>query len=239
MNKEQLMNGLRLMVLITGTKAGQKAVEILNNQSISVQHLCRGEGTATSEILDYLGIGTVDKIVLFSVVPKDKVKKLFVLLEQKLNLNRLGKGIAFTVPISGSSLSLLKLLSDERSELIQQLERNVNQMTNTITHSLLMVTINQGYSEDVMAAAKSAGATGGTVMHARRTGSGEPIKRWGIRVQQEKEIVFILTGKDKKVDIMKAIGESCGLHSEANGIIVALPVDAVAGLSDLLELPEM
>lgn len=239
MNKEQLMQELRLMVLITGTKAGEKAVDILNNQYIPVQHLCRGEGTATSEILDYLGIGAAEKVVLFSVVPKHKVKKLFILLEERLNLSRLGKGIAFTIPISGSSLSLLKMLSDEHSALIQQLERNVNQMANTITHSLLMVTINQGYSEEVMAAAKRAGATGGTVMHARRAGSEEPMKRWGIRIQQEKEIVFILTGKDKKVEIMKAIGESCGLHSEAHGMIVALPVEAVAGLGDLLELPEM
>lgn len=103
-------------------------------------------------------------------------------------------------------------------------------MTIEITHSFLMVTINQGYSEEVMAAAREAGAAGGTVLHARRLGSEEPIKRWGISIQPEKEIIFILTEQEKKHEIMKVIGEKCGLHTQAQGVIISIPVDAVTGL---------
>lgn len=46
-------------------------------------------------------------------------------------------------------------------------------------HSLLMVTINQGYSEEVMVAATAAGAAGGTVVHARRLDSQETLKNGG------------------------------------------------------------
>lgn len=237
MNKEQTVQKLRMMVLITGPKNAIKAVDVLNQKNIPVQYLSRGEGTASNEILDLLGIGSSEKAVLFSVVPKAYVRKLFVKLEERLGLSRLGKGIAFSIPVSNASLCMMKMLCDDQiSSIVQKLERSGSQMTNPITHSLLMVTINQGYSEDVMAVAKEAGATGGTVLHARRVGSDEPMKRWGISIQEEKEIVFILTPQEGKMAIMKAVGEFCGIQSKAQGLIVAIPVDAVAGLRDLYEV---
>lgn len=57
------------------------------------------------------------------------------------------------------------------------------------------------------------------------------MKRWGISIQEEKEMIYILASHDKKSEIMKAIGEKCGLHTEAKGIIIAIPVEDVAGLS--------
>ena len=239
MNKEQQLPGLRLMVLITGNKEAKEAVEIMNEIRLPIHYVCKGEGTATSEILDYLGIGTAEKAVMFSVVPKLHVRELFGILERELKLNRYGKGIVFTVPISGASLFLTRLMDDEhKQQIMDQMERNVNQMTNSITHSLLMVTINQGYSDELMAAAKGAGAMGGTVLHARRVGSDEPLKRWGISIQEEKEIVFILTTKDKKKEIMKAICDNCGLNTEMQGMVTAIPVDAVAGLRDADDFAE-
>lgn len=222
---------LRMMVLITGHKDGEKAADILETQKIPIQYLCRGEGTASSELMNYLGLGTTEKAVLLCMVLKSQVPDLFGALEKELSLNKRGKGIAFTIPVSGVNMFVMQLLSEEvRQKMIEYLEGSENHMTSEITHSLLMVTINQGYSEEVMAAAKEAGAMGGTVLHARRLGSEEPLKRWGISVQPEKEIVFILIEREKKLVIMKAIGEKCGLHSEAQGIVISIPVDAVAGL---------
>ena len=79
--------------------------------------------------------------------------------------------------------------------------------------------------EEVMAAAKPAGAGGGTVFHSRRVCSEESIQMWGITIQQEREIVLILAEEEKKVAIMQAITEKCGAQSEAHGIVVSMPVD--------------
>lgn len=241
MNKELLMRELSLVILITGAREADeaKAVKVMQSQHIPIQHVCRGEGTASNELLDYLGIGTTEKAVMFSVVPKCKVSRLFTMLDEVLSLYRLGKGIVFSVPVSGANLLLMKMLHADVDEFIQaQSEREKERMGNQSNHSLVMVTINQGYSEDVMAAAKGAGATGGTVLHARCLASDEPKKRWGITIQEEKEIVFILTKKEDKVAIMKAISETCGMHSEARGMVSSLPVEAVAGLQDSYTMPE-
>jgi len=96
---------------------------------------------------------------------------------------------------------------------------------------LIITVVNQGYSEAVMDAARKAGARGGTVVHSRRLGDDtEVLGFWGFSIQEEKEMVFIVANKAHKLDIMKAIGENCGLHSDAKGLVASLPIDSVIGI---------
>ena len=53
---------------------------------------------------------------------------------------------------------------------------------------------------------------------------------WGITVQQEREVVIILVKKQEKLAIMQAIGEKCGMKTEAHGVVFSMPVDSVVGL---------
>lgn len=53
---------------------------------------------------------------------------------------------------------------------------------------------------------------------------------WGLSVQDEKEIVLILTACANKVALMKCIGESCGMYREAQEILLSMPIDSVAGI---------
>ena len=56
------------------------------------------------------------------------------------------------------------------------------------------------------------------------------MKFWKISVQEEREVVIILAQKEDKLAIMQEIGRQCGMHSKAQGIIMSLPVDGIAGL---------
>ena len=105
-------------------------------------------------------------------------------------------------------------------------------------HELILTIINRGFADLVMDAAKAAGASGGTVVHARGTGVHEAEKFFGIIVQPEKELVLILTEREKKNDIMTAICKHADLKVAGNGICFALPVDQVMGLTGPLDLPE-
>jgi hypothetical protein len=53
---------------------------------------------------------------------------------------------------------------------------------------------------------------------------------WGLGLQEEKELVLILAETEDKLAIMRAVSESCGMHSEAKGLVVSLPVDSVMGV---------
>ena len=68
------------------------------------------------------------------------------------------------------------------------------------------------------------------MIRCRCIGNEETTSFWGLSVQDEKAIVLILTACANKVTLMKCIGESCGMHSEAQGILLSMPIDSVAGI---------
>ena len=97
-------------------------------------------------------------------------------------------------------------------------------------YELLVVIANQGYTELAMDAARSAGAYGGTVIHAKGTGMEQAEKFMGVSLASEKEIIFIVAKKTQKNDIMKAVMEQAGMQSKAKSIVFSLPVTDTAGL---------
>lgn len=103
-------------------------------------------------------------------------------------------------------------------------------MTNT-QHEVVFCIVNEGFSEAVMDAAREAGATGGTVLHASGTASVEAEKKFGIIVQPQKEIVMILVDSKIKEAILKNLYEAVGLQTAGQGIAFTLPVAAVVGLT--------
>ena len=132
--------------------------------------------------------------------------------------------------MSGSSGHLVQLMEGlEPEEKKRLLERKEADMTEN-AYSLIMAIVNQGFSEEVMNAARPKGASGGTVFHSRRIGNEEAMKFWKISVQEEREVVLILAQKEDKLAIMQEIGKQCGMNSKAQGIVMSLPVDGIAGL---------
>lgn len=105
-------------------------------------------------------------------------------------------------------------------------------------YDLVITIVNHGDSDIVMEAAKSAGATGGTVLTARGLGTKEAEKFFGISIQPEKEVVLIVTKREIKKDIMQAVCKVAGLNTKASGISFSLPIDDVVGISSFLQIEE-
>ncbi len=219
-----------VMFLITNTKLTKKASEMFKAAHVPTQYHFRARGTATSEIMDVLGLGSVEKNVIMSFMPKIFADKMLIKLQKELHLGLPNSGIAFTVSISGANSRMIKMIEALRKDENDSLtERDGSEMSES-GYTLIMAIVNQGCSDDVMEAAKPMGASGGTVFHSRRVGSEEAMKFWGITIQQEREVVMILAEKEDKVQIMKAIVEKCGMQTKSHGIVFSLPVDGTAGL---------
>ena len=220
----------RLLFLIATPKLVNKAVALLKEGDIPTQYLIHGQGTASSQVMDMLGLDGVDKNILMGMMPKAFADGMLIKLRKKLHLGMPNTGIAFTLPLSGSSGRVVQLMEGlEAEDRPRLLERRESGMTEN-EYSMIMAIVNQGFSEDVMNAARPKGASGGTVFHSRRIGNEEAMKVWKISVQEEREIVIILAQKEDKKAIMQAIGENCGMESKAQGIILSLPVDGIVGL---------
>ena len=104
-------------------------------------------------------------------------------------------------------------------------------MKNQFAHDVIFCIVNSGFSEAVMDAAKKVGAKGGTVINARGTAGKEAEKFFGISVQEEKEIVMILTSSECKNAILEKLYDEVGLNTAGQGIAFSLPVDGVVGIS--------
>lgn len=97
---------------------------------------------------------------------------------------------------------------------------------------LIVVIVNEGFEEEVMSAARNAGARGGTIFNARGTAQQQDlVKALGLNIHPNKEIIFILTTETDRDNIMTAIKSSAGLSTKGAGILFALPVDSVMGVN--------
>lgn len=97
-------------------------------------------------------------------------------------------------------------------------------------YELILSIVNKGMTDLVMSAAWKAGSTGGTITAARGTANPKMSEFYGISIQPEKEVVFIVVKKSIKDKVMKAIYDEAGLSSKGQGIIISLPINDAVGL---------
>lgn len=92
-------------------------------------------------------------------------------------------------------------------------------------HILIVCIMNKGYAEEAMAAARKAGAPGGTILTARGTGKEEDVKFFGIDLVPEKEMLLILAKSDQSETILQAIKEERCFIEPGAGIAFCIDVE--------------
>ena len=222
---------VKLLVMIINRHDTDKVSRHLSERSFFVQYSCLAQGTVGAELLEMLGLGTSDKSVMLCLSPAKHIEMAVPGLIHDLTLDRAGAGIMFTIPLQGMAIPVSTHLdSTERQAFQQSILDEVDKMNEKITHSMILALVNKGNSEEVVSIAKKLGATGGTVVNARRTGIGGALNYLGIPIQDEKELVAILVSRDILQPIMDAINDQFGPKTKGNGLILSVPVDAVAGM---------
>lgn len=230
MNSKETQTAFRVLVSITTPKLADKAAELFILDNIPLQYECTAVGTAPNEMIDVLGLGNPDKVLLISYVPKDIADVMLKKLKKELKLGTINSGIAFTLPLKNATNLIVKMFENFYGQDEEKTERKVNLQMNENKYFLIAAVVNQGYSENVMEAARGAGAGGGTVVPSRSIVNEKAIGFWGTTIQDEKDMIFIVADEEKRLDIMQAISSKCGMHSEAKGLIISLPIDNVIGI---------
>ncbi|MBR6885854.1 MAG: hypothetical protein IKN13_00390 [Bacteroidales bacterium] len=95
---------------------------------------------------------------------------------------------------------------------------------------LVVCIVNAGFAQNVMAAARKAGARGGTILRARGSANPEAEEFFNITIQPDKEVLMILSSADAKDNIIRAIYNDSGLTTEGQGIAFSLPVERTTTL---------
>ena len=228
------MSQLHMMVTIIDRKMTKRFSAFYEKMGLAVSVTTLGTGTAASEILDYFGLDGSEKSVLFHVVTDDTWKLVKRQLQLEMKIDVPGIGIAFLIPLSsvGGKKTLNYLTGG------QDFVKGEESTLKDTKYELLVVIANQGYTEQIMDAARKVHASGGTVIHAKGTGGQQAEKFLGVTLVPEKEMVFIVARKDRKNAIMQAIMEEAGTGTAAGAIVFSLPVTDTAGMRLMEEIEE-
>ena len=182
-----------------------------------------GRGTATSEHLAIYGLDATEKYVISAIGNGSEAEGLIKSAKRKLFIDIPGNGVMLTVPLkSVAGGKTLAYLTDE--------QKLGGAPRMDFEHELIIVILNEGYSDFVMDAARAAGAGGGTVLHAKGTGGTRGEKFFSVSLADEKDMIYIIAHKDEKAAIMRSINEQAGPGSKAGAICFSLPISSVAGL---------
>ena len=92
-------NSVKLLFTIVDRGKGQKVSEALIETNVHFSIVCLGRGTASSAMLEYLGLGETEKDVVISVVPDSEIPHALDLVNNKFFYNKRCSGIAFVVRI--------------------------------------------------------------------------------------------------------------------------------------------
>ena len=111
---ESAIKKLKVLFTVVDRQKAEFYLDVISQFEVNCQMVTAGKGTATSELVDMLGLN-IQKAVIVSVVREDMVDPIMKCLEEKFITIRNGKGIAFAVPMSGViGVNMYQFLSNNR-----------------------------------------------------------------------------------------------------------------------------
>ncbi len=96
---ESAIARLKLLVTVVDRQKAEFYLDVLSQFDVNFQLVTGGKGTASSELVELLGLNT-QKSVIFSVIREDQTDEVLNCLEDKFETIRKGKGVAFAIPLT-------------------------------------------------------------------------------------------------------------------------------------------
>lgn len=178
---------------------GEKLAAVTRKAGARGGTILVGRGEINSRLLRFLALSDMEKDILITLVTEDELAPVLSAIQNSPFTRKRHAGISFAIRIGG---------------------KNMNAETE---HELITIIVNRGYAEDVMNAARKAGAHGGTILNARGTGKPDDEKFFGITIVPEKEQVLILAEREKAQAIRDAILSLPCLTTPGIGIMYSQP----------------
>lgn len=224
-----LGESLSIVISIVERGKGKFVSEIYSKNKVISSIVVRGNGTANSEIMDYLGLDEPKKDIVCGLTYKSNVSEILFQLEDELDFRKPGTGIAFTVPLDSlcniSEKTKNLCVIDKTSNSTSNIKENRSNMDNAEKYVLIVAVVKEDSSDIVMHYAKEAGSRGGTVIKAKDTTDDHSHSLFGMSLDPEKEIVLILAQNSIKGAIMKAISEGYLKETDEHPVVFSIPVN--------------
>lgn len=211
-----------ILLSIVERDKGKKLIKELESINIRINFQSVGFGTAPTEMMDIFGLGTNDKDVVISLGNEDIIKNMMANFGTIFASHSKYGGLMIILEVSAANRILTEILKFNHDE---NTERGDGTMKNEHHNNLIVISVNEGYSDHVMQVARKAGATGGTVIKGRLAEVAQFAEIGKTDIDGEREILCILAPQKTSKQIMDDVNKEFGLTSDANGILFAIPTE--------------
>ncbi len=219
------MRKIKYLIAITNRDNTEKYLDFFHRHGEMKVFYSFCDGTANEKTLSYLGIANTERVMFESIVRNEDLPRIINDLYLELDIGAMGSGLVILVPIDGvGGISSLKYFVGENP-----VGKEDKEMANESKNVLIITVADKGNVDLIMDSARSAGASGGTVVKAKGTGA-EIAKFFGVSISEEKEMIYIVSKREDRDNIMRAIMEKAGANTDAHGVVFSLPVDKVVGI---------
>ena len=231
--KDPQRKQVKLLVGIINKEDGERFTDIVNELATAVHFSGVGHGTAQSSYMNYFGFNEIEKRITMSLIPSTLEHEILSAIGHGLKLYLVGRGIAFTLPLSSVSSIIDKavLAGVDKNDKSQQKRAPISKKREAQSmHELVIAVVNTKYTDTAIEAARAAGATGATVFNTRSVNNAKAEQSIGTSINQDTDSVFFLTTVEYKTKIMEAVRDAAGMKTEGGAIIFSLPVDDLVGI---------
>lgn len=208
---------MKLLICIVPRNKGDNVTQVIKKAGAGGATVMYGRGTARNQIIELLGLADTGKELVYTLVQNDQRDVIYNAVIEAGKLEKKGFGIIFELDVM-NAFKANEEISDKGADMKEG------------THTLISIIVNSGYADDVMAAARKAGASGGTIINARGTGKEDDVKFFGITIVPEKEMLLILAEKAKAPDIVEAVKALPCLASKGSGVTYCIDVESFSTL---------
>lgn len=203
----------KLLIGIVPHNSGELIADAAKSAGAGGGTIAMGRGTASNGVLQLLGLGDTSKDIVYIII-KNSIKQAVYDAIIKASEKKAHFGVMFTLDtpdfIRAGHLAESDVSEKSEGEETMKAENN---------YQMINVIINKGYAEDAMAAARKAGAGGGTIIGARGTAKEDDAAFFGMKIVPEKEMLMILVPAEKKSAIVEAITALPCFAEAGSGII--------------------
>ncbi|MFA5467871.1 MAG: P-II family nitrogen regulator [Sphaerochaetaceae bacterium] len=219
MNVVLELNG-KLLLSVVQEGLAEQLVDKIKTVGVRGSTILLATGIADSSILRMLGLGDNKKEVVLTLFPEALQPRVVELLSEFKKKRRFTCGIALLIDVKNIIHHNEDNVQFEATEV-----KAIRRKTMDSPHTLITCIVNKGNADEVMEAARKAGATGGTVLAARGTGKEEDQKFFGIQLVPEKDLLLILVGSGLTGQVLEAIREVPSLAQPGSGIAFCTDVE--------------
>lgn len=228
------MNGICFLLLIIRRETDAAYADFLRGMGLSAPFSLPCNGTAGQNLLSLLGIEKTEKTLLFAVASQKTAARALRESVSRMGIDMPGNGIALMLPVDSiGGASSMKALTADRNIISGEVTDMEEKQS--FPYALIIAISERGSAGLVMDAARSAGAGGGTVLHARGAAGEDAETFLGVTLAAEKEMLLLVVSRRDKTAVMRAVMEQAGIHTKAHTVLFSLPVESVAGLKSVQE----